>query len=230
MKKQENKERKALFVLSKIVKEYILGEQTLRVLKGIDLTVYENEFISIMGQSGSGKSTLMNIIGMLDTPTSWSYHFLGDDVSQLTDNEQSLARRRHIGFIFQSYNLLPKTPAWKQVSLPLSYQGVSKAERRIRAEEALVKVGLGDKIESLPTELSGGQQQRIAVARSLVSNPEIILADEPTGALDSRTWDEIMELLTQLHREGKTIIIITHARGVDKFAQRHIHLKDGEII
>lgn len=190
----------------------------------------KGEFVSIMGQSGSGKSTLMNIIGMLDNPSTGSYYFNGRDVSGLTDDDQALIRRENIGFIFQSYNLLPRTSALNQVIMPLIYQGVEKKERTERALEALRKVGIADKIANFPNEMSGGQQQRVSIARALVTNPSIILADEPTGALDSKTGVEIMELLTELNNEGKTIIVITHEHEIDAFAKRHILIRDGDIV
>lgn len=190
----------------------------------------EGEFVSIMGQSGSGKSTLMNIIGMLDNPSTGSYIFNGRDISGLTDDDQALIRRENIGFIFQSYNLLPRTSALNQVIMPLIYQGVGKKERTERALEALRKVGIADKINNMPNEMSGGQQQRVSIARALVTNPSIILADEPTGALDSKTGEEIMELLTELNNEGKTVIVITHEPQIDAFAKRHILIRDGDIV
>ncbi len=202
----------------------------LTVLKWIDIEIQTGEFFSIMGQSGSGKSTLMNIIGMLDNPSTGEYIFNGSDVSRLTDDDQALIRRQNIGFIFQSYNLLPRTRAIDQVIMPLLYQNIGKKERTERALKALEKVWLAQKINNFPNEMSGGQQQRVSIARALVTNPSIILADEPTGALDSKTGIEIMELLTELSKEGKTIILITHEHEVDVYAKRHIVLKDGNII
>lgn len=219
-----------LIQLNSITKSYELWAEKLMVLKGIDTTIEAWEFVSIMGQSGSGKSTLMNIIGMLDNPSTGSYFFNGTDVSQLTDDDQALIRRENIGFIFQSYNLLPRTSALDQVIMPLLYQNIGKKERTERALQSLKKVGLWDKINSFPNEMSGGQQQRVSIARALVTNPSIILADEPTGALDSKTGVEIMHLLTELHQEGKTIILITHELEVDAYANRHIILRDGKII
>ena len=216
--------------LQNITKSYQLWTETLTVLKWINTTIEEWEFVSIMGQSGSGKSTLMNIIGMLDNPSTGVYFFNGNDVSELTDDDQALIRRENIGFIFQSYNLLPRTRALDQVIMPLLYQNIGKKERTERALQALKKVGLWDKINSFPNEMSGGQQQRASIARALVTNPSIILADEPTGALDSKTGEEIMHLLTELHQEGKTIILITHELEVDAYANRHIILRDGKII
>lgn len=216
--------------MQEITKSYQLGKEYLTVLKGIDIEIHNGEFVSIMGQSGSGKSTLMNIIGMLDNPSTGSYIFNGRDVSGLTDDDQALIRRENIGFIFQSYNLLPRTSALNQVIMPLIYQGVGKKERIERALHALQKVGLADKVNNMPNEMSGGQQQRVSIARALVTNPSIILADEPTGALDSKTGVEIMELLTELNKEGKTIIVITHEHEVDEYAKRHILIRDGNIV
>ncbi|MCK9272696.1 ABC transporter ATP-binding protein [Candidatus Gracilibacteria bacterium] len=213
-----------------IKKIYHVGDEDLEVLKGVDFELHKGEFASIMGESGSGKSTLMNIIGMLDNPSGGNYFFDGIDISKATDDEQALLRRRNIGFIFQGYNLLPKTPAIKQVMLPLVYQGVPAKIRKQKAIEALIKVGLGDKIYSLPNEMSGGQQQRVAIARAIVTDPLLILGDEPTGALDSKTGNDVMEIITKLNEEGKTILIITHSAEVDKFAKKHIFIKDGMIM
>ncbi|MDD2487228.1 MAG: ABC transporter ATP-binding protein [Candidatus Gracilibacteria bacterium] len=212
-----------------IKKIYNVGDETLEVLKGVDFELNKGEFASIMGESGSGKSTLMNIIGMLDNPSSGSYFFNGVDISTVTDDEQALLRRRNIGFIFQSYNLLSKTSALRQVMLPLIYQGVPSKLRKQMAIDALIKVGLKDKINSLPSEMSGGQQQRVAIARAIVTNPLLILGDEPTGALDSKTGNDVMEIIAKLNEEGKTILIITHSAEVNKYAKRHIFIKDGMI-
>ncbi|MDD2891641.1 MAG: ABC transporter ATP-binding protein [Candidatus Gracilibacteria bacterium] len=219
-----------LIQMHQITKSYQLGKEDLMVVKGIDIEIHKGDFLSIMGQSGSGKSTLMNIIGMLDNPTTGEYYFNGRDVAHLTDDDQALIRRENIGFIFQNYNLLPRTSALNQVIMPLIYQNIGKQERTERALKALQKVGLADKINNLPNEMSGGQQQRVSIARALVTNPSIILADEPTGALDSKTGVEIMELLTELHKEGKTIVLITHEHEVDAYASRHILLRDGNIV
>jgi putative ABC transport system ATP-binding protein len=216
--------------LKNIIKIYQIGEQSLTVLKGINLSVKEGEFVAIMGPSGSGKSTLMNIIGLLDIPTSGSYHLDNQNVEALSMTEQARIRGRKIGFIFQMYNLLPRMPAWKQVMVPLIYQGISRHEREIRAREALKIVGLEDKINNRPNQLSGGQQQRVAIARALVINPAIILADEPTGALDTHTGHELMKILRKLNDQGKTIVLITHEKEVANYAKREIHLLDGEII
>ena len=222
--------RESLMHLEDIKKAYDIGEERFFALSGVDLDIYKGEFVSIMGQSGSGKSTLMNIIGMLDIPTSGKYIFDGQDVSQVSPDDQALLRRRNIGFIFQSYNLLPRTSALHQVELPLLYQGVSRHEREHRAHEALKKVGLENKVHSMPNEMSGGQQQRVAFARALVTNPLLILGDEPTGALDSRTGVEVMELISMLHEEGKTIVIITHSSEINQYAKRHIIIRDGLIV
>lgn len=219
-----------MITLKDITKVYQIGEQTLTVLKGVSLEVQEGEFVAIMGQSGSGKSTLMNIIGLLDVPTAGQYHLDGTNVESLSMSAQSKIRGRKIGFIFQTYNLLPRMSALKQVMVPLVYQGVPRAEREVRAREALKMVGLEDRMENRPNQLSGGQQQRVAVARALVINPAIILADEPTGALDSQTGKELMDILTNLNTLGKTIILITHEKNIAAFAKREIHLLDGNII
>ncbi len=220
---------KNIIKMTGIKKVYHVGDEDLEVLKWVDFELNTGEFVSIMGESGSGKSTLMNIIGMLDNPTNGQYFFNGVDIATATDDEQALLRRRNIGFIFQSYNLLPKTPAIKQVMLPLVYQWVNAKLRKQLAIDALIKVGLGDKIYSLPNEMSGWQQQRVAIARAIVTDPLLILGDEPTGALDSKTGNDVMEILAQLHREWKTILIITHSAEVNKYAKRHIFMKDGVI-
>lgn len=213
-----------------IKKIYHVGDEDLEVLKWVDFELHKWEFASIMWESGSGKSTLMNIIWMLDNPSGGNYFFDGIDISKATDDEQALLRRRNIGFIFQWYNLLPKTPAIKQVMLPLVYQWVPAKIRKEKAIEALIKVGLGDKIYSLPNEMSGWQQQRVAIARAIVTDPLLILGDEPTWALDSKTWNDVMEIISKLNEEWKTILIITHSAEVDKFAKKHIFIKDGLII
>lgn len=219
-----------LLRLENIRKSYILGEQELQVLKGIDFSIEKWSFTSLMWQSGSWKSTMMNIIGMLDTPTTGQYIFEWEDVSSLTDEEQALIRRKNIWFIFQTYNLLPKTPAIKQVMMPLMYQWVNVIEREERAFQALKKVWLENKLWNLPTEMSGGEQQRVAIARAIVTNPPLILADEPTGALDSNTGKEIMNIICKLNEEGKTILIITHDQNINNYAKRQIHIRDGLII
>lgn len=219
-----------MITLQKITKTYRLGAQDFTVLKGISLNIREGEFVAIMGQSGSGKSTLMNIIGLLDVPTSGEYIFDQENVEHLKSDEQADIRGHKIGFVFQSYNLLPRMSAVKQVGVPLMYQGVRKSERNERSITALHAVGLGDRLQNRPNELSGGQQQRISIARAMVTNPAIILADEPTGALDSKTGREIMDIFTKLNKEGKTVILITHEKEIADYAQRIIHLSDGNII
>lgn len=221
---------KNLIRLENIKKSYQLGDQTLEVLKWINLEINNWEFVSIMWQSGSWKSTLMNIIWMLDVPTTWKYFFNNQDVSDLDDDEQSLIRRKSIWFIFQSYNLLKKTSAMDQVMLPLIYQWISPKERKDRAYEALKKVWLADKTNNLPSEMSWWQQQRVAIARAIVTDPYLILWDEPTGALDTRTWDEVMEIITSLNNEWKTVVIITHEPAVDAYAKKHILIKDWLIV
>ena len=215
--------------LKNIRKSYALGTQNIDVLKGISLEVKAKEFVSIMGQSGSGKSTLMNIIGLLDYPSSGEYILEGKKVENLKEDQQSEIRGRKIGFVFQSYNLLSRMSALKQVSIPLMYQGVRKEERLKRSKKSLETVGLGDKIHNKPNELSGGQQQRVAIARAIVTNPALILADEPTGALDSKTGDEVMEIFKDLNKQGKTIVVITHEKDIADKAQRVVHISDGNI-
>ncbi len=216
--------------LHNITKTYQLGVQQLTVLKGVSLEIKAGEFVAIMGQSGSGKSTLMNIIGMLDVPTNGQYIFDRQNVEHLTSNAQAEIRGRKIGFVFQSYNLLPRMSAVKQVAVPLSYQGVSHAVRLQRAAVALRAVGLDDRMQNRPNELSGGQQQRVSIARAMVTDPAIILADEPTGALDSKTGKEIMEIFTELNKQGKTIILITHEQEIADYARRIIQISDGNIV
>lgn len=195
----------------------------------INLSILQNEYVAIMGPSGSGKSTLMNIIGCLDTPTDGQYYFNLNDVSNLDDDSLSSMRNKEIGFIFQNFNLLPKLNALQNVEMPLIYSGVKTQERRRLAEEALGRVGLGDRMHHKPNELSGGQRQRVAIARALVTKPGILLADEPTGALDSKTGEEIMALFKELHRDGNTIILITHEQEIADHANRTIHIRDGKI-
>jgi len=219
-----------LISIKNIFKKYQLWAEELVVLKWISLDINEWEFVSIMWQSWSGKSTLMNIIWMLDNPSNWQYFFNWEDVSGLTDDDQAMIRRQNIWFIFQSYNLLSKTSAINQVMLPLIYQWIGTKERYTRAYEALKKVWLEDKINNMPSEMSGWQQQRVSIARALVTDPLLILADEPTWALDSKTWVEVMELIAKLNNEWKTIVIITHSPEVDVYAKKHINLKDWLII
>ena len=222
-------EKKALIQLSNVVKSYSNGDQELNVLKGIDLTVYEGEFVAIMGPSGSGKSTLMNIIGLLDKPTSGDYSLNGTQVEELKEKQLAKVRNQEIGFDFQQFFLLSKLSALQNVELPLVYAGVNSSKRRQLAKQFLEKVELSERMKHLPSELSGGQKQRVAIARALVNNPSIILADEPTGALDTKTSDQIMQLLTELNREGKTIVMVTHEPEIADFATRKIVIRDGEI-
>ncbi len=218
-----------LMGLSGITKSYQNGEQELQVLKGIDLTVKEGEFLAIMGPSGSGKSTLMNIIGLLDKPTSGEYTLAGQAVERLTPKEQARVRNEELGFVFQQFFLLSKLNAQDNVELPLIYAGIGGSQRRKLAQQYLERVELSDRSKHLPSELSGGQKQRVAIARALVNNPSIILADEPTGALDTKTSNQILELLTQLNEEGKTIIMVTHEPEIADYAKRKIVIRDGEI-
>ncbi|MFA7681403.1 MAG: ABC transporter ATP-binding protein [Candidatus Peribacteraceae bacterium] len=215
--------------LQDIVKTYTLGTQALTVVNGISLTISEGEFVAIMGPSGSGKSTLMNIIGLLDTPTTGVYRLEDVEVSNLSESEQADVRSRRIGFVFQAFNLLPRMHALRQVMQPLLYQGVHRSDATHRAEQALHAVGLADRMHHLPNELSGGQKQRVAIARALVTNPAILLADEPTGALDSHTSEEIMALLEKLNRDGVTIVMVTHEPHIADHAKRAIHILDGLI-
>ena len=209
-------------------KIYHVGEQEVRALDGLDLTIKKGEYVAIMGPSGSGKSTLMNILGCLDTPSAGKYILNGEDVT-LLDGELAQIRNKEIGFVFQSFNLLPRYTALENVELPMMYSGISKDERRKRGMQALGEVGLQDRMDHLPNQLSGGQRQRVALARAMVNNPSIILADEPTGNLDSRTSYEIMELFGRVHRGGNTVIVVTHEDDIAAYAQRVITLKDGKI-
>ncbi|HJH10456.1 MAG TPA: ABC transporter ATP-binding protein [Metalysinibacillus jejuensis] len=216
--------------LTNITKVYGSGELRVPVLHGIDLTITDGEFVAIMGPSGSGKSTLMNIIGFLDKQTEGTYFLHGNDVGSAKEKDLAKLRNEHIGFVFQQFFLLPRLNAQKNVETPLIYAGVSKKERAERAKELLDKVGLAERMGHLPSELSGGQKQRVAIARALVNNPSIILADEPTGALDSKTGVQIMELLTALNQEGKTVIIVTHEEEIAAYTDRIIVLRDGLIV
>ena len=213
-----------------IHKDYRMGSNVVKALNGINLNIAAQEFVSIMGPSGSGKSTLMNIIGALDRPTSGSYHLDGEDVSSLTDNELAVIRNRKIGFVFQTFNLLPRKTALQNVELPLIYGGMARKARRQRARETLEMVGLGDRMNHRPSELSGGQRQRVAIARALVTSPAIVFADEPTGNLDSQTGQEIMDIFTRLNREKKvTVLLVTHEADIASHADRIIHIRDGLI-
>ncbi len=212
-----------------LMRHYQMGQTVVKALNGVTFDVAENEYIAIMGPSGSGKSTLMNMIGCLDTPTSGEYILNGHRVSELDDAELAQVRNREIGFVFQTFNLLPRTDCLNNVELPLIYAGIKSSERKKRAISTLEKVGLGDRIDHKPNELSGGQRQRVAIARALVNDPSILLADEPTGNLDSKTGDEIMHLFEELHKAGNTIILVTHENDVANHARRIIRLRDGII-
>jgi putative ABC transport system ATP-binding protein len=215
--------------LKSISRHYKVGSEIVKALRSIDLVIKRNEYVALMGPSGSGKSTLMNMIGCLDTPTSGSYMLNGNDVSRMNDNELAEIRNKEIGFIFQTFNLLPRSTALENVMLPLVYAGLNKAKRLEMAEKVLADVQLTDRVKHKPNELSGGQRQRVAIARALVNNPSILLADEPTGNLDSKTSVEIMGLLEDIHKNGNTIIVVTHEEEIAKKAHRIIRLKDGLI-
>ena len=218
-----------IITLLGLTRNFPLGAEVVKVLKGIDLEIAQNEYVALMGPSGSGKSTLMNLIGCLDTATGGSYKLNGTDVSQLDDNELADIRNVEIGFVFQTFNLLPRSTALENVALPLVYSGVSKSEREERAKEVLDMVGLSDRMDHRPNQLSGGQRQRVAVARALVNKPSIILADEPTGNLDTRTSLDIMELFREIHAAGNTIILVTHEEDIAAHAHRVVRLRDGLI-
>ncbi len=212
-----------------IIRDFPLGQEIVHVLKGIDLDIEKGDYVALMGPSGSGKSTLMNLLGCLDTPTSGSYELNGTDVSNLSDDQLAEIRNKEIGFVFQTFNLLPRTTALENVALPMVYAGASKAERTKRAEQVLHDVGLGDRMDHRPNQLSGGQRQRVAVGRALVNHPSIILADEPTGNLDSKTSVEIMKLFQEIHDAGNTVIIVTHEEEIAEHAHRVIRLRDGVV-
>jgi putative ABC transport system ATP-binding protein len=221
--------RDAVIVTRNLTREYDMGGEIVRALRGVDLTIRRNEFVAIMGPSGSGKSTLMNMIGCLDTPTAGEYWLNGHRVSELGDDALARIRNKEIGFVFQTFNLLPRASALHNVELPLVYAGVSSKDRKARAVDALTRVGLADRMEHKPNELSGGQRQRVAIARALVNQPSILLADEPTGNLDSTTSVEIMGLFQELHHQNQTIVIVTHEKDIAEQALRQVHLKDGAI-
>lgn len=222
-------EKEAIIKIKGIKKIYLVGNQEVRALNGVDLNIYKNEYVAIMGPSGSGKSTLMNLLGCLDTPTEGSYVLNGTDVSKMRDDQLAEVRNKEIGFVFQSFNLLPRYDALNNVALPLIYAGVPRAEREEKAKSALLNVDLNDRMEHKPNELSGGQKQRVAVARALVNNPSIILADEPTGNLDTKTSIDIMSLFEDVYAKGNTIIVVTHEEDIALYARRIVRLRDGHI-
>lgn len=219
----------AIITTNNLKKTYVMGTEKVHALKDVSMSINKNEYVALMGPSGSGKSTLMNLLGCLDTPTEGEYVLNGSNVSTLTDNELAVVRNREIGFVFQTFNLLPKLTSLDNVALPLIYAGMSKSAREDRAKEVLSLVGLGDRIDHRPNELSGGQRQRVAIARALVNNPAIILADEPTGNLDTKTSIEIMEIFEKIHNDGNTIIIVTHEPDISEHCHRIIKLRDGII-
>ncbi|HXM04983.1 MAG TPA: ABC transporter ATP-binding protein [Chthoniobacterales bacterium] len=212
-----------------ITKEYVMGESVIQALRGVDLFIRRNEYLAVMGPSGSGKSTLMNMLGCLDTPSSGRYEFNGKDVASMEDDELAEIRNREIGFVFQTFNLLPRSTSLQNVELPLIYAGVGAEERQRRAAESLMAVGLADRMQHKPNELSGGQRQRVAIARALVNQPSILLADEPTGNLDSRTGEEIMGLFGRLYESGHTIVLVTHEEEIAAHARRVVRLRDGVV-
>ena len=227
MRVMSNAQRDAVIQIENLTRVYQMGETEVRALAGVSLEVQRNEYIAIMGPSGSGKSTLMNMIGCLDTPSSGEYVLNGNRVSQMNDSDLAEVRNREIGFVFQTFNLLPRTSCLANVELPLIYAGVKASDRKERALEVLDKVGLGDRVDHKPNELSGGQRQRVAIARALVNSPSILLADEPTGNLDTKTGDEIMLLFEELYRAGNTIILVTHENEIAQYARRIVRLRDG---
>jgi putative ABC transport system ATP-binding protein len=218
-----------VIAIEDVTKLYQMGEETIHALRGVSLNIHRNEYLAIMGPSGSGKSTLMNMLGCLDTPTSGRYEFNGNDVARMVDDELADIRNREIGFVFQTFNLLARSDALRNVELPLIYAGISPHERRERARQVLENVGLGNRVHHKPNELSGGQRQRVAIARALVNRPSIILADEPTGNLDSKTGIEILALFEDLYEQGNTLIVVTHEESVARHARRIIRLHDGLI-
>jgi putative ABC transport system ATP-binding protein len=215
--------------IENITKNYVMGEEIVHALRGVSLQIHRNEYIAIMGPSGSGKSTLMNMLGCLDTPSSGRYEFNGKNVAEMNDDELAAIRNREIGFVFQTFNLLPRSTSLRNVELPLIYAGISPVAREEQAMKAMEDVGLGDRMHHKPNELSGGQRQRVAIARALVNRPSIILADEPTGNLDSKTGEEIMALFENLYQRGNTIILVTHEADIAAHARRTVHLRDGFI-
>jgi putative ABC transport system ATP-binding protein len=221
--------RDSVIVTRNLRREYAMGGEVVHALAGVDMVIRKNEFVAIMGPSGSGKSTLMNLIGCLDSPTGGEYWLNGHRVSELEDDELARIRNKEIGFVFQTFNLLPRATALHNVELPLVYAGLGGRERRTQAMDALVRVGLGDRVQHRPNELSGGQRQRVAIARALVNRPSILLADEPTGNLDSATSEEIMGLFEALYRDGQTIVLVTHEPDIAAHARRQIHLLDGRV-
>jgi putative ABC transport system ATP-binding protein len=222
-------EKKEIIKIENIYKIYQVGDQEVRALDGVSLSIYKNEYVAIMGPSGSGKSTMMNILGCLDTPTDGRYVLNGNDVSEMEDSQLADVRNKEIGFVFQSFNLLPRYNSVENVALPLIYAGYSKKERDAKAEEALVSVGLSERMEHRPNELSGGQKQRVALARALINTPSIILADEPTGNLDTKTSIDIMRLFNDIYHRGNTVIVVTHEEDIAKYARRIIRLRDGKV-
>jgi putative ABC transport system ATP-binding protein len=221
--------RDAVIVTRNIERHYVMGSETVMALRGVDVTIRRGEFVAIMGPSGSGKSTLMNLIGCLDTPTHGEYWLNGHRVSELGDDALALIRNKEIGFVFQTFNLLPRATALQNVELPLVYAGIPAKERKRQAEEALSRVKLADRMDHRPNELSGGQRQRVAIARALVNNPSILLADEPTGNLDSTTSEEIIKLFKELHTQGQTIVLVTHEHDIAAHARRQVVIRDGKI-
>jgi putative ABC transport system ATP-binding protein len=221
--------QEALINITNLAKHYKVGTELVKALRSVSISIYKNEYVALMGPSGSGKSTLMNILGCLDSPTSGSYFLNGQDVSKMIDNQLAEIRNKEIGFVFQTFNLLPRSTALDNVALPLIYSGIGKENRNNRALEVLDQVGLTDRVDHKPNELSGGQRQRVAVARALVNKPSIILADEPTGNLDSKTSIEIMGLFEEIHQAGNTIIVVTHEEDIAMHAHRIIRLRDGDV-
>jgi putative ABC transport system ATP-binding protein len=221
--------RDAVIVTRNIERHYVMGSETVMALRGVDVTIRRGEFVAIMGPSGSGKSTLMNLIGCLDTPTHGEYWLNGHRVSELGDDALALIRNKEIGFVFQTFNLLPRATALQNVELPLVYAGIPAKERKLQAEEALSRVKLADRMDHRPNELSGGQRQRVAIARALVNKPSILLADEPTGNLDSTTSEEIIKLFKELHTQGQTIVLVTHEHDIAAHARRQVVIRDGKI-